>query len=412
MSGVHFVKRQSRRDGEDGDDRDATNDALKFASKALRGESARVDGTLLRDFQAVMDGNAIYLRHFHCAARDYGVLCALGREMEAEAGRDDGGSSGMVNWSKHLKSENPEFSETFHKIVDAMATYFDVEVYATRMNFYRDGTDWKPFHHDSHAYGGRAQREDFTMGASFGGSRELVFLHEPSGQTFTFPQNNGDVFAFTSDVNKAFKHGVPKAAKSGQSDPRFSIIAWGRRRSVNSRNGGGEVTGTRDGTIAENYREEPKAQETGTADTLTKPRNELVMGTGEVSALIRAFIDKQASENAHALSVSERIANKSKQNAKLNVKTTTKNKNTNTSASLALDLMHILGEGAYLKLRTSGREWQEGHISIESFYAQATRLCGGDANILLQLAAYLPDLERRSQLLKYHDVQQRRQLEF
>ena len=40
--------------------------------------------------------------------------------------------------------------------------YFDVEVYASRLNFYRDGTDWKPFHHDSHAYGGKAKREDFT----------------------------------------------------------------------------------------------------------------------------------------------------------------------------------------------------------------------------------------------------------
>lgn len=412
MSGVHFVKRHARGDGDDATgDRDAKNDAIKFATKALRGESARMDGNLLRDFQAVMDGNAIYLRHFHCAAKDYGLLCALGREMEAEAARDDGSgsSSGMVNWSKHLKSENPEFSETFHKIVDAMATYFDVEVYATRMNFYRDGTDWKPFHHDSHAYGGRAQREDFTMGASFGGSRELVFLHEPSGQTFTFPQNNGDVFAFTSEVNKRFKHGVPKAAKSGQSDPRFSIIAWGRRRSVNSRNGGGEVTGTRDGVVAEDTKEtHSKASEI--TDTLNKPRNELVMGTGEVSALIRTFVEKQAAEDAHASSVSERMTNKSKQNAKSSTKVSVQNNNTNTSASLALDLMHILGESAYLKLRTSGRGWQEGHISIESFYDQATRLCGGDANILLRLAAYLPDLERRTQLLRYHE--QRRQQEF
>ena len=130
-----------------------------------------------------------------------------------------------------------------------------------------------------------------------------MFLHEPSGQTFTFPQNNGDVFAFTSEVNKRFKHGVPKAAKSGQSDPRFSIIAWGRRRSVNSRNGGGEVTGTRDGVVAEDTKEtHSKASEI--TDTLNKPRNELVMGTGEVSALIRTFVEKQAAEDAHASSVS------------------------------------------------------------------------------------------------------------
>jgi len=38
----------------------------------------------------------------------------------------------MVNWSKHLKSENPDYSATFKRVVDAMSTYFDVEVYATR----------------------------------------------------------------------------------------------------------------------------------------------------------------------------------------------------------------------------------------------------------------------------------------
>ena len=36
-----------------------------------------------------------------------------------------------------------------------MDKYFDVDVYATRLNFYRNGSDWKPYHHDSHAYGGR-----------------------------------------------------------------------------------------------------------------------------------------------------------------------------------------------------------------------------------------------------------------
>jgi hypothetical protein len=98
-------------------------------------------------------------------------------------------------------------------------------VYATRLNFYPDSTAWKPFHHDSHAYAtGKDQREDFTMGASFGASRALVFKTVQSEQQFSFPQNNGDVFAFDSRVNKQFQHGVPKV--SGKSGPRFSIIAW------------------------------------------------------------------------------------------------------------------------------------------------------------------------------------------
>ena len=56
--------------------------------------------------------------------------------------------------SKHLKHENPTFSPTFSLILEKVSDYFSVDIYATRMNFYRDGSDWKPFHHDSHAYGG------------------------------------------------------------------------------------------------------------------------------------------------------------------------------------------------------------------------------------------------------------------
>eukprot|EP00744_Colponema_vietnamica_P024059 GILI01034990.1.p1 GENE.GILI01034990.1~~GILI01034990.1.p1 ORF type:complete len:225 (+),score=29.50 GILI01034990.1:94-675(+) len=116
-----------------------------------------------------------------------------------------------------------------------MEEYFDVEVYATRLNYYRDGTQWKPYHHDSHAYGSKNVREDFTMGVTLGTTRALSFLHEPSKMTFEFPQKNGDMFAFTTDVNTRFMHGVPRTSEIGD---RFSIIAWGKRRTVNERNGG------------------------------------------------------------------------------------------------------------------------------------------------------------------------------
>ena len=106
-----------------------------------------------------------------------------------------------------------------------MACHFDVNVIQTRLNYYHDEKDWKSFHHDSHAYGNK--EENFTMGASFGASRELVFLHESTGNKFTFPQNNGDIFAFNREINQKFMHGVPK--KNSKCGERFSIIAWGKR---------------------------------------------------------------------------------------------------------------------------------------------------------------------------------------
>lgn len=45
----------------------------------------------------------------------------------------------MVNWSQHLKHEDPDFSGTFNQILKEMSDYFDVEIYAARLNFYPDG---------------------------------------------------------------------------------------------------------------------------------------------------------------------------------------------------------------------------------------------------------------------------------
>lgn len=63
-----------------------------------------------------------------------------------------------------------------------------------------------------------------TVGASFGTTRELSFLHEPSGQSFTFPQANGDVFAFDSDVNAKFQHGGGREAPICQEEK--DPLAW------------------------------------------------------------------------------------------------------------------------------------------------------------------------------------------
>jgi len=197
----------------------------------------------------------------------------------------------MINWSKHFKHENPDFSPTFNEIIEKMSNYFDVEVYATRLNFYCDGSDWKPFHHDSHPYVGGV-REDFTMGASFGASRQLVFLHPSSNQTFAFPQNNGDVFAFTSEANKRFQHGIPKVTKL--IGPRFSIIAWGIRRSMTDRN---SAIGERTEASLE-FKETLKLPEKGNGYTEEKGKEEgneatRVVEAAQVAEMVQRFIENQ-----------------------------------------------------------------------------------------------------------------------
>jgi len=196
------------------------NKVSQYTSKLVKSDIDKVNGELILDYEKVLKGGCIYLPNYFCSIDNLTLFNKLIEEIDTNT------DFGLVKWSKHFKHENPTFSETFNDIIKRMADYFKVEVLQTRLNYYKDGTDWKPFHHDSHAYT-NSIKEDFTMGASFGTSRELEFLHESTGNRFKFPQNNGDIFAFTSEVNKKFMHGVPKVNK--EIGPRISIIAWGKR---------------------------------------------------------------------------------------------------------------------------------------------------------------------------------------
>ena len=286
-----------------------TNSITKYASAILRGsESKRVDAQLLDSVSKIVSGNAVYIERFHCEENDYETLERLASDLDRNAKEEE---EGMINWSKHLKQENPEFSETFRTIVERMAEYFDVDVFATRLNFYRDGSDWKPYHHDSHAFGANGHKEDFTMGASFGAPRALSFLHEPSASSFEFPQKNGDVFAFSSEVNAAMKHGVPQLSGQEQfeNNPRFSVIAWGRRRSLNARNSSVSSSSEKT-TIAvdgsrmpwhHNARNDEEGRGGGgygvsETSSTTKNVNERVMSNNEVSELVQKFIKRKRNE--------------------------------------------------------------------------------------------------------------------
>lgn len=289
-----------------------TNSITKYASQALKGsESKRVDANLLDSVAEIVSGNAVYIERFHCEEDDYETLERLANDLD-ECSSAEEEEEGMINWSKHLKQENPEFSETFRTIVERMAEYFDVDVFATRLNFYRDGSDWKPYHHDSHAFGANGRKEDFTMGASFGAPRALSFLHESSASSFEFPQKNGDVFAFSSEVNAAMKHGVPQLSGQEQFavNPRFSIIAWGSRRSLNARNSSVSSSSEKT-TISVDESRMPwhhstknneENEQGGSYEVLletpssAKNVNERVMSNNEVSELVQKFIKRKRNE--------------------------------------------------------------------------------------------------------------------
>lgn len=133
----------------------------------------------------------------------------------------------ITEWSKHHKIDNPTDSNTFNKIVRCLEKYFNIQVLATRLNFYTQ-TDYKPFHHDSHAFT-NGLKEDITIGLSLGGTRNLCFKHVESGRIFNFPMNNGDIFCFDHLTNKKFMHGISKLKNTNIDNRRLSIILWGKK---------------------------------------------------------------------------------------------------------------------------------------------------------------------------------------
>lgn len=152
--------------------------------------------------------------------------------------------SEWLSWHEgaHLVAKNPNGSTTFQEIIDKLCEYFQIEKknIGTRFNWYKDSSDWKPFHHDSAAFNpSRAKTQNITVGVSFGDSRELAFLRadDKSDCRLYFPQPNNGVFSFGRDVNIRWKHGINALSKEeqeahGVNKGRISIILWGLATNV------------------------------------------------------------------------------------------------------------------------------------------------------------------------------------
>jgi hypothetical protein len=124
---------------------------------------------------------------------------------------------------------------TFNMIIDKISKFFNMDIKATRFNFYRDNNDWKPFHHDAAAVKpDKAKTQNFTVSVSFGSTRDIAFEDalEPNGhrRIISIPLPNGSTYCFTRDININWKHGLlPIDPNKNIPDKlgRISIIAWG-----------------------------------------------------------------------------------------------------------------------------------------------------------------------------------------
>ena len=161
------------------DDPRINADGVKEGGKAVKAkgggrntESFDPRSTLVRPSMRVVVGpnkpvydkklkhdDVVIVPEFFCKEDDWSLYYKLVEEMrevqQAEHNPDNKGSE-WISWHEgaHLISKNPKGSATYNAIQAKISTYFGIEndKVGTRFNWYRDSSDWKPFHHDSAAF--------------------------------------------------------------------------------------------------------------------------------------------------------------------------------------------------------------------------------------------------------------------
>lgn len=180
--------------------------------------------------------DAFCIPEFMCAHGDLSLMHQL--QSELPEGKDFSDWHGARHMGMHFEGSDvsalrlDSAPRVLRETVGKLEVAFGIRASAARLNLYRSSADWKPFHADRGADNEGVPQ--VTVGLSLGATRELSFSHWQTGLIASFPQNNGDVFAFTPELNRVFVHGVPKVGGRREPDansdgPRISLILWGSR---------------------------------------------------------------------------------------------------------------------------------------------------------------------------------------
>lgn len=123
---------------------------------------------------------------------------------------------------------------TFNMVIERLHTFFNMNIKATRLNWYKDTSHWKPFHFDASAIkSDKALVQNFTVAVSFGATRDCAFEKDDSCKNvISFPIGDGEIYCFAQDTNCTWRHGVLQETPIRQSG-RISIICWGFVENIN-----------------------------------------------------------------------------------------------------------------------------------------------------------------------------------
>jgi len=122
-----------------------------------------------------------------------------------------------------------ERSPTYQMVVQRVSDYLGLTVNSTRLNWYKDGTEFKPFHHDAAAMSEeKAAVQNISVGISFGATRELALEESEAKRVITIPLHDGTVYSIGRDANVLWRHGILRTREALE-EGRISIVLWGHR---------------------------------------------------------------------------------------------------------------------------------------------------------------------------------------
>lgn len=176
--------------------------------------------------------DVIIAQNLFCQVNDLTIYNKLLEEIK-QSGKEEKGLWKEWHGDTHLIADDhinwKNDCPTFNMIIDKLAKFFKMDVKATRLNYFKDSSQWKPYHRDAAAVDERkAKTQNFTVGVSFGATRDASFEHFTTKTTVDIPLENGTIYCFAKTVNEEWMHGIPQLPPEKQSnDGRISIIAWG-----------------------------------------------------------------------------------------------------------------------------------------------------------------------------------------
>jgi hypothetical protein len=127
------------------------------------------------------------------------------------------------DWEKWKRN-----APTFNIVINRIREFFDMNIKATRLNWYQDTEQWKAFHFDAAKINPeKAKIQNFTVSVSFGRTRDCAFEKDDiCKNVISFPIGDGEMYCFARETNENWRHGVLQELPKIE-EGRISIVAWG-----------------------------------------------------------------------------------------------------------------------------------------------------------------------------------------